>query len=45
MEPVDQFFLLVVHKNILVIKGKDNKIQEPAIEHTFGKHRKYDARQ
>jgi hypothetical protein len=45
MEPVDEFFLLVVHENILIVERKDDKVQKSAIEQTFGKHRKYDAGQ
>jgi len=38
MKPVHQLFLFVVHKDVLIVKRQDDKIQETIVKSTFSQH-------
>nr|WP_286174560.1 hypothetical protein [Cytophaga sp. FL35] len=43
MEPTNQFFLFIVHKDVLVVERKYYEVHEPGVKQPFGKHKKYEA--
>jgi type II secretory pathway component GspD/PulD (secretin) len=36
MEPIEKLLLFVVHDDVLVVEGKNDKIQKSGIEYFFG---------
>ena len=38
MEPINQPVLLIVHDHVLVVKGEDDKIDEPIIKKALPNH-------